>query len=194
MAWFPIPQVPETDPTKIIRPNRLRCMLRDARCATRNAPVRFASMTVSNRSSVIRIRNASAVMPALETNTSTAPWCSSTAVKARSTASLSVTSHSTANNPSGTPEPRWVTATWCPSAARRRAIARPIPRLPPVTRTDRATNPGLGPVAWRASAVSLMGSTYRLTRTARNQARGLIGAESAGQAAIEQQCRQRRQG
>ncbi len=44
---------------KMIRPNRLRCMLREARWATRNAPVRLASMTFSNRSSVIRMRNAS---------------------------------------------------------------------------------------------------------------------------------------
>jgi hypothetical protein len=31
LAWLPMPQVPETEPMKIIRPNRLRCMLRDAR-------------------------------------------------------------------------------------------------------------------------------------------------------------------
>ena len=33
---------------KIIRPNRFLVMLRDARWATRNAPVRLASMTFSN--------------------------------------------------------------------------------------------------------------------------------------------------
>ena len=127
---------------KIIRPNRLRCMLRDARCAIRNAPVRLASMTVSNFSTVIRMRNASAAMPAFDTRTSTGPWCSSTAVNARSTASVSVTSHTTPNSGSGTPDPRWVTATLCPSAASRCAIASPIPRLPPVTSTDRETNAG----------------------------------------------------
>ena len=48
-------------------------MLRDARWAARNAPVRLASMTLSNRSSVIRIMNASWEMPALDTSTSTGP-------------------------------------------------------------------------------------------------------------------------
>ena len=127
---------------KIIRPNRLRCMLRDARCATRNAPVRFASMTFSNLSSVIRMRNASAEMPALDTSTSTGPWCSSTSLNARSTASLSVTSHSTPNSPSGAPDPRCVTATLWPSAASRCAIASPMPRFPPVTSTERETKAG----------------------------------------------------
>ena len=41
-------------------------MLRDARLATRNAPVRFALMTFSNFSSVIRMSNASAVTPAFD--------------------------------------------------------------------------------------------------------------------------------
>ncbi|SLJ58023.1 Uncharacterised protein [Mycobacteroides abscessus subsp. abscessus] len=50
-------------------------------------------------------------MPALATSTSTGPWCASTSAKARSTDSVSVTSHLTPNRPSGTPEPRWVTAT-----------------------------------------------------------------------------------
>src|ERR1700749_2723234 len=96
-----MPQLPETEPTKIIRPNRFFCMLREARWATRNGPVRFASMTFSNLSSVIRMRKASLEMPALDTSTSTGPWCSSTSLKARSTASLSVTSHTTPNSPSG---------------------------------------------------------------------------------------------
>ena len=44
---------------KMIRPNRLRCMLRDARWATRNAPVRLALMTFSKLSSVIRMSSMS---------------------------------------------------------------------------------------------------------------------------------------
>ncbi len=68
-------------------------------------------MTFWNFSSVIRMRNASAATPALDTSTSTAPWCSSTSLNARSTASESVTSHSTPKSPSGAPDPRWVTAT-----------------------------------------------------------------------------------
>ena len=58
-------------------------------------------MTFVNCSSVIRISRASSVMPALETSTSTGPWCSSTSVKARSTASLSVTSHDDAEQALG---------------------------------------------------------------------------------------------
>jgi hypothetical protein len=68
-----MPQLPDTEPMKINRPNRFRCMLRDARCTTRNAPVRLASITFSNRSSVIRMRKASADTPALDTTTSTGP-------------------------------------------------------------------------------------------------------------------------
>src|SRR5271163_151176 len=123
-------------------------------------------MTFSNFSSVIRMRNASAARPALDTSTSTGPWCSSTSLKARSTASLSVTSHSTPNSPSGAPDERWVTATLWPSAASRRATASPIPRFPPVTSTDRDTNAGLPPsgalsVAFSV-AVSVTQPTYRL--------------------------------
>ncbi len=116
-------------------------------------------MTSSKRSSVIRIRNASLEIPALATSTSTGPWCSSTSLNARSTASLSVTSHTTPKSPSGAPEPRWVTATLWPSAASRCAMARPIPRLPPVTSTERGTNGGLAPAgaaALSVAAVSVM--------------------------------------
>ena len=133
---------------KIIRPNRFLIMLRDARLATRNTPVRLASMTFSKLSSLIRMMSMSAVTPALATSTSTGPWCSSTRVKAASTAAVSVTSHSTANkSSSGAPEPRWVTATLCPSAASRRAMASPMPRFPPVTNTERETKAGRPAVA-----------------------------------------------
>ena len=90
-------------------------------------------------SSFIRISSPSRVIPALLTSTSTGPWCSSTSVNARSTASASVTSHCTPNSPSGAPLPRWVTATESPCSANERAIASPIPRLPPVTSTDLPT-------------------------------------------------------
>src|SRR4051812_29626161 len=80
-------------------------------------------------------------MPALLTNTSTGPWRSSISVNARSTASASVTSHWTPNRPSGAPLPRWVTATESPCSAKERAIASPIPRLPPVTSTDLPLEP-----------------------------------------------------
>src|SRR5690625_5626009 len=181
-----MPQVPETDPMKIIRPNRFFCMVRDARWATRNAPVRLASMTFWNLSSVIRMRNASAETPALATTTSTGPWCSSTAVNAASTAAESVTSQTTPNSPSGAPEPRWVTATLWPSAASRRATVSPIPRLPPVTSTERDTNGG-APAASPVVLLSVTGSTYRLRRRAARRGR------SGGQSAVDQQPGHRRQ-
>src|SRR4051794_16055564 len=81
----------------------------------------------------------SRVIPALLTSSSTGPCCSSTSAKARSTAVESVTSHSTPNSPSGEPLPRCVTATESPFASNERAIASPIPRLPPVTSTDLPT-------------------------------------------------------
>ena len=81
------------------------------------------------------------MVPALATTTSTGPYSASTAVNAASTESGSVTSHCTPNSPSGAPEPRWVTATLWPSAWSLVATARPIPRLPPVTRTVRGVVP-----------------------------------------------------
>src|SRR4051812_519643 len=86
-------------------------------------------------------------MPALLTSTSTGPWCSSTSVNARSTASASVTSHCTPKRPSGAPLPRWVTATASPCSAKDRAMASPIPRLPPVTSTDLPTSHSPAPTA-----------------------------------------------
>ena len=50
---------------------------------------------------------------------------------------MEVTSHCTPNSPSGAPLPRWVIATRSPFAANARAIASPMPRLPPVTSTVR---------------------------------------------------------
>src|ERR687897_395127 len=100
----------------------------------------------------------SRVMPALLTSTSTGPWCSSTSVKARSTAAASVTSHCTPNRPSGAPLPRWVTATASPCSANARAIASPIPRFPPVTSTDLATAHSLPRCAPRLSAPVAGGS------------------------------------
>src|SRR3954466_461038 len=89
----------------------------------------------------MRISSPSRVIPALLTSTSTGPWRSSISVKARSTASASVTSHCTPNSPSGAPLPRWVTATESPCSANERAMASPIPRLPPVTSTDLPLEP-----------------------------------------------------
>src|SRR4051812_11810611 len=126
-------------------------------------------MTSVNASSPIRSSSPSRVMPALLTSTSTGPWCSSTWVNARSTASASVTSHWTPNRPSGAPLPRWVTATESPCSANERAIARPIPRLPPVTSTDLPTcppSPGCALVEPSASALVAPGQDVPMHRRA----------------------------
>ncbi len=91
------------------------------------------------------------MIPALATTISTGPCAASTAVNARSTAAASVTSHATAGRPSGASPDLEVTVTRYPSARNRRAIARPMPRLPPVTRTDR-------PLAF-SSALAIVSAT-----------------------------------
>src|SRR5687768_14694376 len=78
-------------------------------------------------------------MPALATSTSTGPWAASASAKAASTAAESVMSHRTSSAPSGAPPLRVVTATLSPWARKASAMARPMPRLPPVTNTERAT-------------------------------------------------------
>src|SRR5690606_5839231 len=65
------------------------------------------------------------------------PCAASTSSKAAATCSGSETSQRTPNRPSGAPDPRWVTATLSPAVWNALAIANPIPRLPPVTSTDR---------------------------------------------------------
>ena len=69
----------------------------------------------------------------------------SISVKAASTAAGSVMSQRTSSVPSGAPPLRVVTATRSPLATKASAIARPMPRLPPVTRTERPT------LSWFAS-------------------------------------------
>src|SRR5690349_11706210 len=95
----------------------------------------------------------SSVTPALDTSTCTGPCFSSTSEKAASTAAASVTSHRTGRNSAGSPSvgPRWVTATWSPAAANAVAMARPIPRFPPVTSTLRVTGAPYGR-SWEPSA------------------------------------------
>ena len=93
-------------------------------------------MTEDQSSSDIRSSSVSLVMPALATRTSTGPCASSTCANAASTCSGSVMSHRTSSVPSGAPPLRVVTATLSPCATNASAIARPMPRLPPVTSTD----------------------------------------------------------
>ncbi len=124
----------------MIRPRRSRIMPLLARRAQRKDPARLVSTTVSQSSSLIRMRSPSLVTPALATSTSTGPPSfSSASVNAASTEAVSVTSQRTPMSPSGASPERCVTATVSPASANDRAIARPMPRLPPVTRTVRGS-------------------------------------------------------
>src|SRR5215469_12805579 len=81
-------------------------------------------------------------MPALATSTSTGPCFASAWANAPSTEAASRTSQVTTVSPSTSAPEREVTVTASPPAASLRAIARPIPRFPPVTRTDRLMGNG----------------------------------------------------
>ena len=121
---------------KIIRPRRILIIGRTARLATRYVPARLVSTTSLKSSSLISASSWSRVTPALATSTSTGPCASSAALNAASTAAGSRTSQATAVSPgTGSPD-REVTVTASPAAASRWAMARPMPRFPPVTRTD----------------------------------------------------------
>ena len=77
------------------------------------------------------------MIPALATTTSTGPCSASTFAKASSTEATSRTSHATVASPSTLSPERDATVTASPAAASLRAIASPMPRLPPVTSVDR---------------------------------------------------------
>ena len=117
-----------------------------ARVAT-NAPRRFASRTASQSSSLSRKRTLSRVTPALLTRMSTAPKASSTSVTSAATEATSATSQAKPRARSAGPSSdatscararsRPTTATRAPPSARAPAIARPIPRVLPVTSATR---------------------------------------------------------
>jgi hypothetical protein len=103
----------------------------------------LVSTTPAKSSSFISASSWSWVIPAFDTSTSTGPCCASACAKAASTDAASVTSQRTTLSPgTGSPE-RDVTMTRSPPAASLRAMARPMPRFPPVTRTERDTNSGM---------------------------------------------------
>src|SRR3954454_22787130 len=121
------------------RRRRWRMLPSAARRAQRKAPARLVSRTESKSSSLMRMSRVSRVMPALATSTSTGPpKIPSASVNAASTEAESVTSHVTPCRPSGGSPERCVMTTLSPASAKALAIARPMPRLPPVTSTFRA--------------------------------------------------------
>ena len=97
-------------------------------------------MTVSNSSSLIRMQQGVVGDAGVgDEHLDRAAELSSTAVNAASTDAVSVTSQRTPSRPSGGVAARWVTATRSPASANARAMARPMPRLPPVTSTVRGS-------------------------------------------------------
>ena len=130
---------PTTEEMKTTRPFFRRMKPLVARCTTRKAPVRLVSMTSWKSASFMRTSRLSLVMPAFATSTSTGPNLASTSLKAASTEAESVTSAATVWAPSGpSPPEREVMTTLSPAATKASAMARPMPRLPPVTSTVRA--------------------------------------------------------
>src|SRR6202011_5012389 len=102
---------------------------------------------MSQSASLIRIMSVSRVNPALLTRTSSRPQCLTTASTAIPGAPLSAKSACTAiascpacescstRESASTFRLLYVIATFAPASPNRTAVARPIPRLPPVTRT-----------------------------------------------------------
>ena len=108
-------------------------------------PRRFASITAFQSSSLRRMTTLSRVRPALFTRMSSEPNAPSTSAISCVTAEVSATSQA---NPRASPPSsaatrsavllsRPVTATRAPHSTREAAIARPIPRVLPVTRATR---------------------------------------------------------
>ena len=136
---------PTTELMLITRALSWRIMERWNALMQLKTPLRLVSMTVSQSSSLMRKASPSRVTPALFTRMSTLPKASMIFLPTAAVASVSEIS--TAN---ACAEPGWAvlisavvdeqllserltTATLAPSAAKREAMAFPIPRPPPVT-------------------------------------------------------------
>ena len=99
------------------------------------APTKLVLSTSSISSSDMRTNNLSRVIPAFATRTWIGPNSVSTFVKAASTLAVSETSQVTTFKPATGSPLRLVTMTVSPLARNSRAIASPMPLLPPVTNT-----------------------------------------------------------
>src|SRR5688572_28750414 len=117
----------------------------------------------------MRSSSVSRLIPALFTSTSMRPCFSATSSTIFCTAAESDTSHWIASALPPAPAMEFTTAaslsaplatatTWYPSAARRRAIASPIPRLAPVTMATRFSVMDLGRQASAALSGQCVGS------------------------------------
>src|ERR1700730_1101516 len=153
MACPALPATPAREATLTIRPYFCLSIGRSAALLARKAPLRLVWITMSQSASLIRITSVSRVRPALLTRTSSLPHCLTTASTAVPGAPLSAKSACSAIawwpscDSSSTSESAsacrllYVMATDAPARPKRTAVARPMPRLPPVTRTTCSEKP-----------------------------------------------------
>src|SRR5262249_5961861 len=112
----------------------------NAFCTVKSSPLTLMLKTLSKCSSVIDPSGVNAATPALANRTSRRPCCCFTVANSRSRSARCETSPCTpvtclptcltASSSSAWRRP--VMKTWAPSATKRRAVARPMPLLPPV--------------------------------------------------------------
>ncbi|MCY1552124.1 hypothetical protein D9M68_885010 [compost metagenome] len=126
----------------MMRPQRAFIMLRNTARDRRNTDARLVSMTADQSSSFMRIASVSRVMPALLTRMCGPPPSLPNASISASQAAASVTSSTTPRPPDGASASVMAAApdsdvavptTVAPRAASSWAMARPMPRVAPVT-------------------------------------------------------------
>src|SRR3990170_2585004 len=175
-------------------PRRAETMRAAAACVTNTRPFRSMSRTVSHESSSSVSRPCGTFVPALFTRMSTLPHSRSMRSKhTRIDASFRTSSRSaSARRPfvrsasatgSASSPFRDVTATSAPASARAEAIARPIPREPPVTSARFPSNPNDADISACASigAMGIASVEVRIPNEARDTAavaEGLLTKEA----------------
>ena len=133
-----MPSTEITDPFKMIEALSLRCGSAD--CTVKNTEVRLVRMTFSNASSVVLPSGDGPAMPALANTISSLPNLAAACLSAASVAAISLASATIASafGPSSLAAAssvalfRPVMRTLAPSATNTRAVASPMPALPPV--------------------------------------------------------------
>ena len=173
-----LPCWPTTDEMFTIRPEPRSSMCSRAGLDMKNAPDRFTWMTLFQSSSLILRTGRSAVMPALLTRMSRRPCCSMTSWTERRQSSgeetlpwwieplVPASSISLQKVSAFSRLPAYPAATTAPCDARLRQIARPIPRVPPVTKATRPVSffPAASISAARFVAMLMLRSSPRASR------------------------------
>ena len=141
------PTRPASELMLTIRPRRRSIMPSSTARVTRIGPFKLIARTLSQVSSALFTNGSALSQPALLTRMSVGPRRRSASAIAAATAPASVTSMRRPMPPTASPASRAVrsstssAATFAPSAARRSAIARPMPRPAPVTSATRSVSP-----------------------------------------------------